>query len=246
MTANAAPAPAPVEIDRLSAQETIYRLAAVLFGYPLEETQQALEDGRIYAALAPAWKTATGQEWPRLPASADLNALQVGYTGTFLQARRKLRIPLVASAHDELLGGETPGNYLLNVLAFYRHFGLQTAQTDEGQAEEPDHLVAMLEFCSLLCFLERRALIHEQDTSPYQRARRDFIARYLLPLLEAIRARYAKLANRNLDPTLAYLVEVLPDWALEQQAELSARAGPCPLPGAVQIHSDADSHPMWD
>ena len=166
MTATAAYAPAPVEIDRLGAQETIYRLAAALFGYPLEETQRALEEGRIHAALAPAWQTATGQTWPSLPPSSDLDALQIGYTGTFLQARRKRRIPLMASAHEELLGGETPGNYLLNVLAFYRHFGLQTAQADEGQAEEPDHLVAMLEFCSLLCFLERRALIHEQDTTP--------------------------------------------------------------------------------
>ena len=246
MTATAAYAPAPVEIDRLGAQETIYRLAAALFGYPLEETQRALEEGRIHAALAPAWQTATGQTWPSLPPSSDLDALQIGYTGTFLQARRKRRIPLMASAHEELLGGETPGNYLLNVLAFYRHFGLQTAQADEGQAEEPDHLVAMLEFCSLLCFLERRALIHEQDTSPYQRARRDFIARYLAPLLEAIKARYSQLRDANLDPTLAYLVEVLPDWVTEQQASLSSRVGPCPLPGALQIQSDTDSHPMWD
>ena len=246
MTATAPVAPTPVEIDRLAAQETLYRLAAVLFGYPLEETQQALEDGRMHAALAPAWQDATGTEWPQLPASADLDALQIGYTGTFLQARRKLRIPLVASAHDELLGGETPGNYLLNVLAFYRHFGMQTAQGDEGQAEEPDHLVAMLEFCSLLCYLERRALIHEQDTSPYQRARRDFIARYLLPLLEAIKSRYAGLREQNLDATLAHLVDALPGWALAQQTELASRVGPCPVPGAVQIQSDTDSHPMWD
>lgn len=246
MTVTAAHAPMPVEIDRLAARETIYRLAAVLFGYPLEETQQALEDGRLHAAFAPAWQAATGELWPELPASVDLDTLQVGYTGTFLQARRRSRIPLVASAHEELLGGETPGSYLLNVLAFYRHFGLQTAQGDEGQAEEPDHLVAMLEFCSLLCYLERRALIHEQDPSAYQRARRDFIARYLLPLLEAIKTRFAKIKDPNLDPTLTHLIEVLPDWALDQQAALSALVGPCPLPGAVQIQSDADSHPMWD
>ena len=246
MTVTTAPAPTPVEIDRLAAGETIYRLAAVLFGYPLEETQQALEDGRIHAALAPAWQTATAESWPELPPSTDLDALQVGYTGTFLQARRRSRIPLVASAHEELLGGETPGSYLLNMLAFYRHFGLQTAQGDEGQAEEPDHLVAMLEFCSLLCYLERRALIHEQDPSAYQRARRDFIARYLLPLLESIKARFAKLRDPNLDPTLTHLIKVLPGWALDQQAALSALVGPCPLPGAVQIQSDADSHPMWD
>lgn len=246
MTATAPAAPLPVEIDRLGAQETIYRVAAALFAYPLEETQQALEEGRIHAVLAPAWQTATGESWPQLPASADLDALQTGFTGTFLQARRKLHVPLTASAHEELLGGETPGNYLLNVLAFYRHFGLQTAQGDEGLAEEPDHLVAMLEFCCLLCYLERRALIHEQDTGPYQRARRDFIARYLAPLLEAIKARFAKHRNRNLDATLTRLIDVLPGWVADQQADLSARVGPCPLPGAVRIQPNTDSHPMWD
>lgn len=246
MTVTAACPPVPVEIDRLAAQETLYRLAAALFGYPLEETQQALKDGRMHTALARAWQTATGNDWPRLPASADLEALRVGYTGIFLQARHKRRIPLTASAHEELLGGETPGNYLLNVLAFYRHFGLQTAQGDEGLPEEPDHLVAMLEFCSLLCFLERRALIHEQDTSPYQRARRDFIDRYLAPLLEAIKARYTELREKNLDPTLAHMINVLPDWVLEQQAALATKVGPCPLPGAVRIQPDTDSCSMWD
>lgn len=246
MTITAGHMPTPVEIDRLAAQESIYRVAAMLFGYPLAETQQALEEGRVHDVLAAAWQAVTSAPWPKLPASADLEAFQVGYTGTFLQGRRKWRVPLVASDHEELLQGETPGNYLLNILAFYRHFGLQTAQGDEGLTEEPDHLVAMLEFCSLLCYLERRALIHEQDTSPYQRARRDFVARYLAPLLVAIKERFAGLRDKNLDTTLAHLIEVLPDWTLDQQAELSSRVGPCPLPGAVKIQSDADSHAMWD
>lgn len=246
MTITAAHLPTSADVEQLDAKETIYRLAAALFGYPLAETQQALEDGRLMAALSPAWQTLTGKPWPKLAPSADLTALQVGYTATFLQGQRKPRVPLVASAHGELLGGETPGNYLLNVLAFYRHFGLQTAQGDEGHAEEPDHLVAMLEFCSLLCHLERQALINGRDTQPYQRAQRDFIARYLAPLLAAIKARFANAREYGLDLTLAQLIEVLPDWVADQQAALASQVGPSPLPGAANTHSTADSRPLWD
>ena len=247
MTLSAA-SPAPlVDDERLAARETVYRLAAALFGYPLVETQQALEDGRLREALSPAWQTLTGEPWPVLPASPDLNALQVGYTNTFLNGRRgKPRVPLTANAHEELLGGLTPGNYLLNVLAFYRHFGLQTAQGDEGHAEEPDHLVAMLEFCTLLCHLERQALAYERDPAPYQRAQRDFIARYLEPLLSAVKQRYAKAREHGLDPTLAHLIEVLPDWVREQQALLSSQVGPCPQPRSTGAYSEAATGSMWD
>lgn len=247
MTISATHAPVPVDVDRLVARETIYRLAAALFGYPLAETQQALEEGRLHAALAPAWQLLTGRSWPPLPLSPDLTALQVGYTDTFLLGHRgKPRVPLVASAHEELLGGLAPGNYLLNVQAFYRHFGLQAAQGDEGHTEEPDHLVAMLEFCTLLCHLEHRALTHGSDPGPYQRAQRDFIARYLAPLLAAIKARFAKAREHGLDPTLAQLIEVLPGWAADQQAALSSQVGPCPAPRDASTRSVADSRPLWD
>lgn len=247
MTISTTHTPVPVEMDRLAARETIYRLAAALFGYPLAETQQALDDGRLHAALAPAWQTLTGKPWTTLPPSPDLTALQVGYTATFLQGRRgKPRVPLGASAYEELLGGQTLGTYLLNVQAFYRHFGLQAALGDEGHAEEPDHLVAMLEFCTLLCHLEHRALTHGSDPGPYRRAQRDFIARYLEPLLTAIKTRFAETRGQGLDPTLAELIEALPGWVAGQQAALSSQVGPCPSPRDASSRSVADSRPLWD
>jgi DMSO reductase family type II enzyme chaperone len=240
-------APATDESNRLAARETIYRLAAALFGYPLAETQQTLEEGRLAAALGPAWRILTGEPWPSLPPSEDLTALQVGYTATFLQGKRgRPRVPLVASAHEALLEGQTPGNYLLNVKAFYRHFGLQAAQGDEGHAEEPDHLVAMLEFCTLLCHLEREALCGGRDPGSFRRAQRDFIARYLEPLLGAIRERFADARDQGLDPTLARLIEVLPGWVADQQAALIDQVGPTPQPGAAGAHSNADSRSLWD
>lgn len=243
-------APSPTtqadEAAQLVAAETLYRLAAALFGYPLAETQQALESGRLREALTPAWQTLTGEPWPELPASPDLTALELGYMSTFVQGRRgKPRVPLVASAYHDLLSGQTPGSFLLNVQAFYRHFDLQAAQGDEGHADEPDHLVAMLEFGALLCHLEHQALLAGRDTTPYQRAQRDFIARYLEPLLTTIQARFHAERVSGLDPTLAHLIEVLPRWASNQQAALASRVGPCPPPRGAEERSELDSGPMW-
>src|SRR5690606_27050933 len=106
---------------------------------------------------------------------------------------------------------------------------------DEGHAEEPDHLVAMLEFCTLLCHLEQRALTHGGDPGAYRRAQRDFIARYLEPLLTAIRTRFAEARDQGLDPTLAALIEAL-----------ESLVGPCPAPRDASSRPDVDSRPLWD
>src|SRR5690606_34120820 len=130
--------------------------------------------------------------------------------------------------------------------ALFPYTTLFRSQGDEGHAEEPDHVVAMLEFCSLLCHLERQALTNGQATDSYQRALRDFITRYLGPLLDAISSRLADERDQELDPTLAYLVAALPDWVADHLDELSAQVGPCPEPGTASNLSVADTRPMWD
>src|SRR5690554_2515490 len=111
------------ELESAQARETIYRLAAVTLGYPLEETLVALQEGRLQAAFSEAWQTLSGESWPVLPVSASLQDLEVGYMATFIHGKRgKPRVPLVGSAHPELIGGQTPGAFLLNVQAFYSHF----------------------------------------------------------------------------------------------------------------------------
>lgn len=247
MTTSAASLAAPGEAQRLAARETVYRLAAALLGYPLAETQQALEDGRLHDTLNQAWQTLTGQPWPTLEPSASLTELEVGYMATFIHGRRgKPRVPLVANAYEALLAGETPANYMLNVQAYYRHFDLQPALGDEGLTDEPDHLVTMLEFSALLCHLEAKALASNRDASPYRRAQRDFIARHLSPLLHTIKARYASENAHGLDATLTQLIEALPSWADNQRAELEAQVGPCPRPGQGKAAAASASQAMWD
>lgn len=247
MTQLSAPVVRQYELERAEARGAIYRLAAVALGYPLQETWQALADGRLQQALNDAMQTLGGEPWPELDVSTTLSDLQVGYMATFVHGKRgKPRVPLVASGHEKLIGGQTPGTYMLNVQAFYTHFGLTAAVEDEGHKDEPDHLLTMLEFCALLCHFEARALEHNRDTAPYRRAQRDFLVRYLAPLLQAIRAGCAKESRHGLDRNLAHLVEVMPAWAHEQRLALEGYVGTCPQEGDKKAIPDSASQPMWD
>tara|TARA_R110002095_G_scaffold215192_1_gene208767 strand:+ start:694 stop:1437 length:744 start_codon:yes stop_codon:yes gene_type:complete len=247
MTLSTAPSARQRELECAQARGTTYRLAAVTLGYPLEETWQALADGRLQEALNGAWQTLGGEPWPIFDVSASLHDLEVGYMATFIHGKRgKPRVPLVASAYDSLVGGQTPGTYMLNVQAFYTHFGLTAAVEDEGHKDEPDHLLAMLEFCALLCHFEAQALEHNRDAAPYRRAHRDFLARYLAPLLKAIRAGYAKESHHGLDLNLAHLVDVLSGWAHVQQLALERHVGSSPQPGAKKSAPESANQSMWN
>lgn len=213
--------------ERAHATGAIYQLAAVAFGHPLPELQQALADGSFHTAFHTAWRQITGREWPRCPASADFAALESGYIDTFVHGRSgKPRVPLLAGEYEHLLGGQSRPVFMLNVQAFYRHFGLRAATGDEGRSEEPDHLVDMLEFMAVLSHLEARALAGRTDPAAYRRAQRDFLHRYLVPLLDAMRRGVATEKRLNLDATLVRMVEDLPEWARQQLVELEARVGP--------------------
>ncbi len=247
MNSTTATASSQHELESAQARETVYRIAAAVLGYPLEETLQALQEGRLQTVLSQAWQALGGQAWPELDVSESLQALEVGYMATFIHGKRgKPRVPLVASAHAELIGGQTPGAFLLNVQAFYSHFGLKAAVEDEGHQDEPDHVVAMLEFCALLCYLERQALTQAKDAAPYRRAQRDFLMRYLLPLLQSIRSMYAKERHLGLDPTLEHLLQELPDWAANQQLSLEQLVGAYTKETKIIASSGSVSQPMWD
>ncbi|MGV8865054.1 MAG: molecular chaperone TorD family protein [Pseudomonas sp.] len=217
--------------ERADATGAIYRLAAAAFGHPLPELQQAFSDGSFHTAFNTAWRQITGREWPRCQASANFGALESGYIDTFVHGQRgKPRVPMLAGEYENLLGGQTRPVFMLNVQAFYRHFGLRAATSDEGRTEEPDHLIDMLEFMAVLSHLESRALSAHTDPSAYRRAQRDFLHRYLVPLLDAMRRGIAAEKRLSLDATLVRMVEDLPEWARQQLAELEARVGPCADP----------------
>ena len=93
--------------------------------------------------------------------------------------------------------------------------------------DEPDHLACMLEFMSVLCHLEAEALRSKDATRhPYRRAQRDFLCRYLGPMLQTVARCLHGGPKTGLDPIIGQLVDDLPTWAESQAAELEARVGP--------------------
>ncbi len=226
--------------ERAAAKETLWRLSAAAFSHPNPELQEAFASGRFHQAFNEAWWAVTGQVWPRSPASPDFSSLEAGYIIAFLHGRKgKPLASLLAGEYESLLAGHTRPVFMLNVTAFYSHFGLQAATQDEGHHDEPDHLASMLEFVSVLAHMEARALTRSQDAAPYRRAQRDFLRRHLLGLLQAIRERLRDQDGLDdLDPTLRQLVLDLPDFGERLVTELEARVGRYHDPDARSGSSD--------
>lgn len=223
--------PAGDSAARAQAKETLWRLAAIAFGHPQPELYDSLKSGCFDSAFSQAWTIVTGRGWHRQAQSDDFAALESGFIATFLHGRKgKPVAPLLAGDYEHLLAGHARPVFMLNISAFYRHFGLKAATADEGRTDEPDHLASMLEFMAVLTHLEVRALSGETDPAPYRRAQRDFLRRYLVPLLQAVAGRLRQSPPTGLDPTLRELADELPGWAEGQAHELEARVGPYRTP----------------
>jgi len=211
---------------RARAHEALYRLAAAALSHPIPELHEAFADGRFHASFDDAWSAVTGRHWPQSPTSTDFAELESGYIDMFLHGRRgQPRVDLMAGAHDNLRGGVTRPVFMLNVQAFYRHFDLRPATGDEGRSDEPDHVATMLEFMAVLHHLEAQALERGADPGPYLRAQRDFLQRYLLPLMQAIQQGVSAETRVALDANLLRLIEDLPQRLRQQLVELEARVG---------------------
>ncbi|MCB1353783.1 MAG: molecular chaperone TorD family protein [Rhodobacteraceae bacterium] len=221
------PLPHGESAERAQAKESLWRLAALAFGHPIEPFQDALVDGSFHAAFDSAWTQLTGRPWPREAPSESFAALEAGYIAAFEHGPGGKRLAsLLAGEHEEILGGLARPAFMLNTAAFYRHFGLQQATGDEGKLDEPDHLACLLEFMAVLAHLEARAIAEARDPAPLRRAQRDFLARYIEPLLALVGAAIHRPAGRALDATLARLIRDLHELARVQIAELEARVGP--------------------
>lgn len=218
---------------RARAKETIWRLAALAFGHPSKEVYEAIASGQFHAAFSETWVSTTGSPWPLMPPSPDYASFEAGYISAFLHGRGgKPTAALLAGDHEHILAGFTRPVFMLNVAAFYKHFGLKAATGDEGKNDEPDHLASMLELMAVLCHLEARALTSGKDADGYRRAQRDFLCRYLHATLETVAGLLRRTPVNDLDPTLAQLVQDMNVWAETQVNELEARVGPFRDPDA--------------
>lgn len=214
--------------QRAQAHVALYRLAAAAFGHPVPELHEAFVEGRFHEAFNSAWRAITGRNWPTSPTSSSFAELEAGYIDMFLHGRRgQPRVHLLAGDYEALRDGVTRPVYMLNIQAFYRHFDLQAATADEGRNEEPDHIATMLEFMAVLHHLEARALEQGRDPGSYRRAQRDFLHRYLVPLMDALSREVSAERDVHLDANLLRLIEDLPHRLRQQLSELEVRVGPC-------------------
>lgn len=224
--------------QRAQAKECIWRLAALAFGHPSVEFFDAVASGQFHAAFSDAWADATGVPWPRMPVSPDFASFEAGYITAFLHGNGgKPVAALLAGDHEEILAGLSRPSFMLNVAAFYKHFGLKAATGDEGKNDEPDHLASMLELMSVLCHLEATALAKGKDASGYRRAQRDFLCRYLGPTLKAVAGLLRRHPVTLLDPTIGQLVQDMSAWTEVQINELEVRVGPFHDPDAPKTGS---------
>jgi len=231
---------------RARARETIWRLTALALAHPAPELHDAIEKGDFHDAFAHAWGDVTGRAWPAPAQPRSYEAFEAGYIEAFLHGRNgKPTASLLAGDHEGLLQGLARPVFMLNVAAFYSHFGLKAAVEDEGRADEPDHVSAMSELMAVLCHLEATALDKGTDASPPRRAQRDFLARYLAPMMETLAGRMRQ-TRIELDPTLGQLLQELAPWARQQVAELEARVGPFRDPDAPRPAADqAAPQNLW-
>ncbi len=213
--------------NRAKAKETIWRMAALALEHPTPEVFEAIQNGDFHAAFSAAWAAATGINWPRLTASETYDSFEAGYIEAFLHGRGgKPTAALLAGDHEHILKGLARPVFMLNIVAFYKHFGLQAAVEDLGKKDEPDHLASMLEFMAVLCHFEARALSQGKDASGYRRAQRDFLCRYLDDTLDTVAGLLRKNTIPLLDPTLFQLLQDLTAWSELQISELEVRVGP--------------------
>lgn len=229
---------------RARAKETIWRLAALAIGHPTPEFHAALVSGDFQAAFSDAWADVTGSAWPVTGTPQDYGAFEAGYISAFLHGRGgKPDASLLAGDHDHILAGLSRPVFMLNVAAFYKHFGLQAATTDEGKNDEPDHLASMLELMSVLCHLEARGLAAGKDVSGYRRAQRDFLGRYLGQMLDTVAGLLRQRPVSSLDPVIHQLIQDLGLWAESQRNELEVRVGPFRDPDAPTARA-ANAEPV--
>ncbi|MEO1677842.1 MAG: molecular chaperone TorD family protein [Pseudomonadota bacterium] len=232
---------------RARAKQTLWRLAAVALAHPAPELHAAIASGKFHEALARAWGDVTGRAWPRPSSPGAYPAFEAGYIAAFLHGPSgKPLASLLAGDHEGLLQGLSRPVFMLNVAAFYGHFGLKAAVEDEGRADEPDHLAAMAEFMAVLCHLEAGACGRGRDPDPARRAQRDFLARYLAPMLDCVTEKLRRATLPDLDPTMSQLLAEFAPWAHQQIAELEARVGPFRDPDAPRPETKADApQDLW-
>lgn len=170
-------------------RSALYGLVALAFRYPSLEIFESLRNGSLAAELgdrvsrlpqlAPFLGEVPGRIPPEMESEIEgvaYRELEAGFVRTFDAGKPAPPCPPYEHCYRE----GNPGNVLVEVSEFYKHFGLAVDQ-EEGRRELPDHLCAELEFLHFLSFKEAQA--QEEGAAEllegYRLAQKDFLKRHL-------------------------------------------------------------------
>jgi DMSO reductase family type II enzyme chaperone len=171
----------------------IYHLLALGFKYPTREMFVLYQDGNFMAELFELFSSlphlsgialqaagAGDQAHPDLE-GVDYRDFEVKYVGAFDVGFPEPPCPPYEGFYNS---GVSKTEVMLDVSAFYRHFGLVMSQ-EEGKRELSDYLCAELEFLHFLTFKEAQARDeNEQELlKGYILAQKDFLERHMITWL---------------------------------------------------------------
>ncbi|CAA7620504.1 molecular chaperone TorD family protein [Magnetospirillum sp. UT-4] len=193
MNAVTSSATAPAAAFSADAAARCYQLLAIAFAYPGAELADAVASGAFRDEMAAASRAASpalaeiAAQWSGAFQGVERRELESQYLAAF-----ELDLPAspVSLYEGSYGGGSDRAQVLLEVKAFYQHFGL-SMPAEMREAE--DHLAAELEFMQFLTAKQALAESEGADAGPYLRAQRDFLSRHLARWLPRFTAATANL-----------------------------------------------------
>lgn len=219
------------------ARSELYRVLAGAFDYPDAGLREALAAHELHDAL----ERLLSQVSPALAARFDaaalatvppLEELAADYSALFdVGSSGKPPCPLYGGAY----GGVERLAVMEEVVRFYDHFGLRTA---EAVNEMPDALGTQLEFLHFLAGRQADVLATGGDAGPFVRAEHDFLERHPGRWVPQMRAR---LDAGEPSPLYRELVRVLDDslQCMREQVTSAASAASVAAPARVEAGRSA-------
>lgn len=216
-------------------RSALYKLLSLVFRYPSRELFGAFRDGSLLTELqdrvSRICHSADGRsDRAGLPERAleelrgmTYEELEVRFVQTFDAGMPAPPCPPYEHAYQE----GNPGNVMVGVSEFYKHFGLEMHQ-EEGKRDLPDHLCAELEFLHFLTFKEAQA---ERDgerdlLAGYRLAQKDFLERHLARWMETFSRKLRDASALRLYDYLGEITEVFIAGELQRATAI------CTAPGA--------------
>lgn len=180
----------PVKVADSFTRSQIYHLLAIGFKYPTREWFELYQSGNFIAEILKlltslprlsgiALEEASTRDKVNLDLKGvDYRDFEAKYVTTFDAGFPEIPCPLYSGLYPN---GIPRSEALLELAAFYKHFGLAMSQ-EESTREGQDHLCAELEFLHLLSLKEFKARQEKQSSllSSYLLAQKDFLERHMI------------------------------------------------------------------